>query len=173
MTQPTPTHNPTHSWPGHLLDDPHHPWVDSGGHAEARRRALVIAHDLVANRRWLVGANDPVPVYDPTDGSYVGDDSDDRVRCQTHLLRIRVPNHVWDRLDVSDRDHLKLVYGMAEVAYRALLARPLHAAAELRDELIAMLADGRLQDDEHPWAALRRLVANGYTVEMLRAEVGP
>lgn len=160
-------------WQGQLLDDPHHPWVDDLGHAEARLRAWTIAQDLVTNRRWVVGVNDPVPVYDPSDGAYVGDDSDDQVRCQTHLLRIRMPNYIWASLDASVTDPLQLVQGMAEVAYRALLAEPLRVAAELRDELSAMLGDGRVQPDENPSKALARLVANGYTAETLRSEVGP
>jgi predicted DNA-binding transcriptional regulator AlpA len=136
-----------------------HPWADDYSHNLARRAAEVIARDITTNGRW--GAADQ-PVYDVSgdgDWRYLGDLSDDSVRCRVGgpIISIFTPK-LPGRAELVERIYLKIV----PAAYRW---RDLFAA------VTAAVTSGRLVADESIETAVTRLFRNGYDEKSLANEL--
>lgn len=156
---------PEHVWRGRIIDASYHPWTDNESHQHGAMIARRIAYEFLSNGRWYQD-----PVYDPSDGHYVGDDHWDNIRCQTHLFRVGVESYIADTYAESTLHWSEHIEGAAELVYRRYFARELYRCAALRDELEAMLGAG-WEADEPKSRVLRRLMSRGYEVEDLRREV--
>jgi hypothetical protein len=132
-----------------------HPWTDGDNHDIQAAAARRVAGDIAAHERW---GPDRQPVYDPQDCHYVGDDSDDSVRCQTDMLRMSLP-----------RGHQQSQEEIADAVYRALLNGTVDRYEALYAEVVALVARGVLTADEPVGTAVDRLMANGYTAQDLRS----
>lgn len=170
-------------WAGHVTGMRDVPWLPEVDHRAGVKIARSIATDLITHRRWLAGEQ---LVYRVTDGGplggggvrYVGDDSDDTVRCQSgdDLIRLWLGDRHWrsvtSGLEQSDKDVDELAKTIAEPVYRQMYGAKMRLAADLRDTLTAAIEAGQVEKDQAILTVVARLMAHGYSVDDLRVELG-